>query len=114
MEKGTGLSDFHKAFPDRFFDAGIAEEHAVTFAAGLAFSGKRPVVAVYSTFIQRSIDQVIHDVALQELPVVFAVDRAGFVSDDGKTHQGLFDIALFRPVPYITILAPADASCQYV
>ncbi|MDR2808543.1 MAG: 1-deoxy-D-xylulose-5-phosphate synthase [Spirochaetaceae bacterium] len=110
MEKGTGLSVFHKLFPKRFFDVGIAEEHAVTFAAGLAASGRRPVVALYSTFIQRSVDQVIHDVALQELPVIFAIDRAGFVSDDGKTHQGLFDIALFRSVPSLTILAPANAS----
>jgi 1-deoxy-D-xylulose-5-phosphate synthase len=109
MEKGTGLSAFHKVFPERFFDVGIAEEHAVTFAAGLAASGKRPVVALYSTFIQRSVDQVIHDVALQALPVIFAVDRAGFVSDDGETHQGLFDIALFRPIPSLTILAPAGA-----
>jgi 1-deoxy-D-xylulose-5-phosphate synthase len=107
MEKGTGLSPFKAAFPARFFDVGIAEEHAVTFAAGLATQGIRPVVAVYSTFIQRAVDQVIHDVALQKLPVLFALDRAGFVSDDGETHQGLFDIALFRPIPNMTILAPA-------
>ncbi|MDR2797622.1 MAG: 1-deoxy-D-xylulose-5-phosphate synthase [Treponema sp.] len=107
MEKGTGLSPFKAAFPTRFFDVGIAEEHAVTFAAGLATQGMRPIVAVYSTFIQRAVDQVIHDVALQKLPVLFALDRAGFVSDDGETHQGLFDIALFRPIPNMTILAPA-------
>ncbi|MDR1301423.1 MAG: 1-deoxy-D-xylulose-5-phosphate synthase [Treponema sp.] len=107
MEKGTGLSPFKATFPTRFFDVGIAEEHAVTFAAGLAAQGMRPVVAVYSTFIQRAVDQVIHDVAMQKLPVLFALDRAGFVSDDGETHQGLFDIALFRPVPNMTILAPA-------
>ncbi|MDR2484923.1 MAG: 1-deoxy-D-xylulose-5-phosphate synthase [Treponema sp.] len=107
MEKGTGLSPFKTAFPKRFFDVGIAEEHAVTFAAGLAAQGLRPVVAVYSTFIQRAVDQVIHDVAIQRLPVVFALDRAGFVSDDGETHQGLFDVALFRPIPNMTILAPA-------
>ena len=107
MEKGTGLSPFKVAFPQRFFDVGIAEEHAVTFAAGLAAQGLRPVVAVYSTFIQRAVDQVIHDVAIQRLPVVFALDRAGFVSDDGETHQGLFDVALFRPIPNMTILAPA-------
>jgi 1-deoxy-D-xylulose-5-phosphate synthase len=107
MEKGTGLSPFKTAFPKRFFDVGIAEEHAVTFAAGLAAKGLRPVVAIYSTFIQRAVDQIIHDVALQRLPVTFALDRAGFVSDDGETHQGLFDIALFRPVPNMTILAPA-------
>lgn len=108
MEKGTGLSPFKLAYPKRFFDVGIAEEHAVTFAAGLAAQGLRPVTAIYSTFIQRAIDQVIHDAALQRLPVVFALDRAGFVSDDGETHQGLFDICLFRPVPNMTILAPAS------
>jgi 1-deoxy-D-xylulose-5-phosphate synthase len=107
MEKGTGLPAFRKAFPGRFFDAGIAEEHAVTFAAGLAARGLRPVTAVYSTFIQRSMDQIIHDVALQRLPVIFALDRAGFVDGDGETHQGLFDIALFRAAPGMTILAPA-------
>ncbi|MCL2191499.1 MAG: 1-deoxy-D-xylulose-5-phosphate synthase [Treponema sp.] len=107
MEKGTGLSLVRNAYPGRFFDVGIAESHAVTFAAGLAAQGQRPVVAIYSTFIQRSVDQVIHDVALQNLPVVFALDRCGFVDGDGETHQGLFDIALFRPVPNMTILAPA-------
>jgi len=107
MEKGTGLSLFRNAYPERFFDVGIAESHAVTFAAGLAAQGQRPVAAIYSTFIQRSVDQVIHDVALQNLPVVFALDRCGFVDGDGETHQGLFDIALFRPVPKMTILAPA-------
>ncbi|MDR2101778.1 MAG: 1-deoxy-D-xylulose-5-phosphate synthase [Treponema sp.] len=107
MERGTGLSSFKNAFPGRFFDVGIAEEHGVTFAAGLALQGLRPVVAVYSTFIQRAMDQVIHDVAQQNLPVIFALDRAGFVSDDGETHQGLFDISLFSPVPDMTILAPA-------
>jgi 1-deoxy-D-xylulose-5-phosphate synthase len=109
MEQGTGLSPFRKAYGGRFFDVGIAESHAVTFAAGLAAArGLRPVAAVYSTFIQRSIDQIIHDVALQNLPVIFALDRAGFVGGDGETHQGLFDIALFRTVPRMTILAPAS------
>jgi 1-deoxy-D-xylulose-5-phosphate synthase len=107
MEKGTGLSFFKKCFPRRFFDTGIAEEHTVTLAAALAARGLKPVAAVYSTFIQRAMDQVIHDVCLQRLPVVFALDRAGFVSDDGDTHQGLFDIALFRSAPNMTILAPA-------
>jgi 1-deoxy-D-xylulose-5-phosphate synthase len=107
MEKGTGLSSFKKEFPKRFFDTGIAEEHAITFAAGLAKRGLKPVVALYSTFAQRGVDQVIHDVSLQKLPVVFALDRAGFVSDDGETHQGLFDISLFRSAPGMTILAPA-------
>lgn len=109
MEKGTGLSPFKAQFPRRFFDVGIAEAHAVTFAAGLAAQGLRPVAAVYSTFMQRAMDQVIHDMSLQGLPVIFALDRAGFVSDDGETHQGLFDISLFRSVPGMTILAPAGA-----
>jgi 1-deoxy-D-xylulose-5-phosphate synthase len=109
MEKGTGLAAFKALFPGRFFDAGIAEEHAVTFAAGMAARGLRPVVAIYSTFMQRAVDQVIHDVCLQGLPVIFALDRAGFVPDDGETHQGLFDISLLRSVPGITILAPACA-----
>jgi 1-deoxy-D-xylulose-5-phosphate synthase len=108
MEKGTGLSPFKIRFPKRFFDAGIAEEHAVTFAAGLAARGLRPVVAIYSTFIQRAADQVIHDTSLQGLPVVFALDRSGFVGDDGETHQGLFDISIFRSAPNMTILAPAS------
>ncbi|GHU49648.1 1-deoxy-D-xylulose-5-phosphate synthase [Spirochaetia bacterium] len=107
MEKGTGLTPFHTEFPKRFFDVGIAESHAVTFAAGLAAAGLRPVVVVYSTFIQRAIDQVIHDVSLQQLPVVFALDRAGLVPDDGETHQGIYDISLFRSVPDMRILTPA-------
>jgi 1-deoxy-D-xylulose-5-phosphate synthase len=108
MQTGTGLTSFKGTFPDRFFDTGIAEEHAATFAAGLAARGLRPVVAVYSTFIQRSVDQIIHDAALQNLPVIFALDRAGFVGADGETHQGLFDISLFRSSPNMTILAPAS------
>ncbi|GHV81647.1 1-deoxy-D-xylulose-5-phosphate synthase [Spirochaetia bacterium] len=108
MEKGTGLSPFKAQFPKQFFDVGIAEAHAVTFASGLAAQGLRPVAVIYSTFIQRAMDQVIHDTSLQGLPVIFALDRAGFVSDDGETHQGLFDISLFRTVPGMTILAPAS------
>ncbi len=108
MKTGTGLSAFAENFPNRFFDVGIAEEHAVTFAAGLAAKGLRPVVAVYSTFIQRAVDQVIHDAALQKLSVVFALDRSGFVSMDGETHQGLFDITLFRGTPNMTLLCPAS------
>jgi 1-deoxy-D-xylulose-5-phosphate synthase len=108
MEQGTGLSLFRKAYPGRFFDVGIAEAHAVTFAAGLAARGLRPVTAIYSTFMQRSVDQIIHDVALQNLPVLFVLDHCGFVNGDGETHQGLFDIALFRSVPRMTILAPAS------
>ena len=107
MEEGTGLSPYRKAFPGRFFDVGIAEGHAVTFSAGLAARGLLPVVAVYSTFIQRGVDQVIHDVCLQNLPVIFALDRCGLVGDDGETHQGLYDISLFRPTPGLAILAPA-------
>ncbi|MDR1429792.1 MAG: 1-deoxy-D-xylulose-5-phosphate synthase [Spirochaetaceae bacterium] len=107
MEKGTGLGPFRAEFPGRFFDVGIAEEHAVTFSAGLAARGLRPVTALYSTFMQRAVDQVIHDTALQNNPVIFAVDRSGLVSDDGETHQGLFDMALFRQLPNMTILAPA-------
>ena len=107
MEEGTGLASFKAAFPNRFFDTGIAEEHAVTFAAGLAAGGLRPVVAIYSTFIQRAVDQIIHDVCLQNLPVIFAMDRSGLVSDDGETHQGIFDISIFRSFPNLTILAPA-------
>jgi 1-deoxy-D-xylulose-5-phosphate synthase len=110
MEQGTGLAPFRAAFPDRFFDAGIAEAHAVTFAAALAARGLRPVAALYSTFLQRAADQVIHDAALQRLPVVFAIDRAGFVAGDGATHQGLFDISLLRAVPGMTLLAPASGA----
>ncbi|MBU0927844.1 MAG: 1-deoxy-D-xylulose-5-phosphate synthase [Spirochaetes bacterium] len=109
MSSGTGLSEFHRRYPDRLFDVGIAEEHAVTFAAGMAAGGLRPVVALYSTFLQRAFDQVHHDVALSGLPVVFAVDRAGAVPDDGETHQGLYDIQAFRAVPGMSIVAPASA-----
>jgi 1-deoxy-D-xylulose-5-phosphate synthase len=108
MEQGTGLSLFKKTYPNRFFDVGIAEGHAVTFAAGLAAQGLKPVVAIYSTFIQRAADQAIHDVSLQKLPVVFALDRGGFVGGDGETHQGLFDIALFRMIPSMVMLTPAS------
>ncbi|MBN2051281.1 MAG: 1-deoxy-D-xylulose-5-phosphate synthase [Spirochaetales bacterium] len=108
MAAGTGLSPFQDRFPGRFFDVGIAEQHAVGFAAGLAAGGLRPVAAIYSTFMQRAVDQVIHDVALPNLPVVFMVDRAGIVGEDGETHQGAFDIPLFRSVPNLALLAPAD------
>jgi 1-deoxy-D-xylulose-5-phosphate synthase len=110
MESGVGLRPFKQEFPDRFFDTGIAEEHAVTFAAGLAARGRRPVAAIYSTFMQRAVDQTLHDVCLQNLPVTFALDRSGFVGDDGETHQGLFDIALFRSAPNLAILAPAGGA----
>ncbi|ADN02774.1 1-deoxy-D-xylulose-5-phosphate synthase [Spirochaeta thermophila] len=109
METGTGLAPFRQAFPDRFYDVGIAEQHAVGLAAGLARAGLRPVVALYSTFLQRAIDQVIHDVAIPKLPVVFAIDRAGLVPGDGETHQGIFDVPMLKAVPGMTILMPATA-----
>jgi len=108
MPSGTGLDLFQKEIPDRFFDVGIAEQHAVTFAAGLALEGLRPVVAVYSTFLQRAYDQIIHDVCLTRLPVIFAVDRGGLVGDDGPTHHGAFDLSFFRVVPNLVIMAPKD------
>ncbi|MCX7760134.1 MAG: 1-deoxy-D-xylulose-5-phosphate synthase [Hydrogenothermaceae bacterium] len=108
MKEGSGLVEFAKRFPDRFFDVGIAEQHAATFAGGLALEGFKPVAAYYSTFLQRAYDQVIHDIALQELPVVFAIDRGGLVGDDGPTHHGVFDIAFLRAVPNIVIASPKD------
>lgn len=108
MAAGTSLDKFQQAHPTRFFDVGIAEQHAVTFAAGLAVEGLIPVVAIYSTFLQRAYDQIIHDVCIQNLPVVFCLDRAGLVGDDGKTHQGVFDLAYLRCVPNMTILVPRD------
>lgn len=108
MAGGTGLGPFAKRYPERFFDVGIAEQHAVTLAAGLAAAGFRPVVAIYSTFLQRAYDQVVHDVCLQQLPVVLAVDRAGLVGEDGETHQGLFDLAYLRHIPQMTLMAPKD------
>ncbi|MCK5126558.1 MAG: 1-deoxy-D-xylulose-5-phosphate synthase [candidate division Zixibacteria bacterium] len=108
MAPGTGLNEFADKYPDRFYDVGIAEGHAVCYAAGLAAGGARPVVAIYSTFLQRAYDQIIHDVALQKLPVVFCIDRAGLVGEDGPTHHGTFDISYLRPVPNITIASPSD------
>ena len=108
MEDGTGLKRFHNLYPDRFFDVGIAEEHAVTFAAGLAQAGLRPVFAVYSSFLQRAYDQILHDVCIQKLPVVFAIDRAGLVGSDGETHQGIFDISYLSSIPNMTIMAPKN------
>ena len=108
MPEGTGLGRFAKEFPARFFDVGIAEQHEVTFAAGLAAEGLRPVVAVYSSFLQRAYDQIFHDVCLQNLPVVFAIDRAGVVGSDGPTHHGLFDISYLRHLPNMTLMAPKD------
>ncbi|MBF0109138.1 MAG: 1-deoxy-D-xylulose-5-phosphate synthase [Magnetococcales bacterium] len=108
MPEGTGLGAFHERFPDRFFDVGIAEQHAVTFAAGLACAGHIPVVAIYSTFLQRAFDQVAHDVVLQKLPVVFILDRAGVVGEDGPTHAGFYDLTFLRALPGLTIMSPAD------
>ncbi len=110
MPDGTGLTGFGERFPRRFFDVGIAEQHAVTFACGLAFGGMKPVAAIYSTFMQRAVDQVIHDAALQRAPVVIAMDRAGLVGADGPTHHGAFDIPLFRCIPDLRILAPRDCA----
>jgi 1-deoxy-D-xylulose-5-phosphate synthase len=108
MREGSGMVAFHRRFPDRYFDVGIAEQHAVTFAAGMACEGLKPVVAIYSTFLQRAYDQLIHDVALQNLPVVFAIDRAGLVGADGATHAGAYDIAFIRCIPNMSLACPAD------
>ncbi len=108
MTEGTGLTEFAKAFPKRFYDVGIAEPHAATFAAGLASQGMKPVVAIYSTFLQRAYDEIVHDVCLQNLPVVFAIDRAGIVGEDGATHNGVFDLSYLRHIPNIIVMAPKD------
>ena len=108
MPSGTGLKKFCEVFPDRYFDVGIAEEHAVTFAAGMAAAGKHPFVAIYSTFLQRAYDQIIHDVCLQNLPVTFCIDRAGLVGADGATHHGVFDLSYLRNIPNMSVMAPKD------
>ncbi|MDX2439233.1 MAG: 1-deoxy-D-xylulose-5-phosphate synthase, partial [Desulfobacterales bacterium] len=108
MPEGTGLVKFAEAYPDRFFDVGIAEQHGVTFAAGLATEGFKPVVAIYSTFLQRAYDQILHDVCLEALPVVFAIDRGGIVGEDGATHHGVFDLSYLRSLPNMTVMAPKD------
>lgn len=110
MPDGTGLSRFARKFPARFFNVGIAEQHAVTFAAGLAAAGSRPVVAVYSTFMQRAYDQIVHDVCMQNLPVIFALDRAGVVGEDGPTHHGAYDLSYLRHIPNLTLMVPKDAA----
>jgi 1-deoxy-D-xylulose-5-phosphate synthase len=113
MREGSGLVEFEKNFPKRYYDVGIAEQHAVTFAAGMACEGMKPVVAIYSTFLQRAYDQLIHDVALQDLPVLFALDRAGLVGADGATHAGAYDIPFLRCVPNMLVMTPADeAECR--
>src|SRR5690606_2281499 len=113
MREGSGLVEFEKKFPTRYFDVGIAEQHAVTFAAGLACEGFKPVVAIYSTFLQRAYDQLIHDVALQNLDVTFALDRAGLVGADGATHAGNYDIAYVRCIPNMVVATPSDeAECR--
>ena len=108
MPEGTGLSEFAHSYPDRFFDVGIAEQHAVTFAAGLATEGLRPVVAIYSTFLQRAYDQILHDVCIEAIPVIFAVDRGGIVGEDGATHNGVFDLSYLRSLPNMVVMAPKD------
>ncbi|HEY0268726.1 MAG TPA: 1-deoxy-D-xylulose-5-phosphate synthase, partial [Methyloradius sp.] len=108
MSDGSGLNAFAEAYPKRFFDVGIAEQHALTFAAGMACDGMKPVVAIYSTFLQRAYDQLIHDIALQNLPVVFAIDRAGLVGADGPTHAGSFDISYMRCIPNLILMTPSD------
>jgi 1-deoxy-D-xylulose-5-phosphate synthase len=113
MREGSGMVSFSQQYPHRYHDVGIAEQHAVTFAAGMACEGLKPVVAIYSTFLQRAYDQLIHDVALQNLPVVFALDRAGIVGADGPTHAGMYDIAFTRCIPNMSIACPADeAECR--
>jgi 1-deoxy-D-xylulose-5-phosphate synthase len=108
MPEGTGLDAFRDRYPKRYFDVGLAEEHAVTFAAGLAAEGYRPIVAIYSTFLQRAYDQIEHDVCLQKLPVILCLDRAGLVGEDGPTHHGVFDYSYLRMIPNMTVMAPAD------
>jgi 1-deoxy-D-xylulose-5-phosphate synthase len=108
MPEGTGMDLFRDRFPERYFDVGLAEQHAVTFAGGLACEGLRPVVAIYSTFLQRAYDQIEHDICIQNLPVVFCLDRAGLVGEDGPTHHGVFDYSYLRMLPNITVMAPAD------
>src|SRR2546430_11070430 len=110
MPSGTGTGRFQKKWPGRFFDVGIAEAHATTFAAGLATQGIRPVLAIYSTFLQRAYDSIIHDIAIQQLPVIFCLDRAGMVGEDGQTHMGLYDIAYLLAVPNLTVTAPKDGA----
>ena len=110
MREGSGLVEFEENFPDRFFDVGIAEQHSVTLAAGLASGGLKPIVAIYSTFLQRAYDQLIHDVNLQKLDVLFAIDRAGLVGADGETHHGIYDISFMRILPKIVIMTPSNES----
>ena len=106
MQEGTALTGFAKQFPQRFFDVGIAEQHAITFAGGLASAGMLPVCAIYSSFLQRGFDQIIHDAAIQKVKVVLAVDRAGVVGEDGETHQGIFDVPFLNSIPNVTIYYP--------
>jgi 1-deoxy-D-xylulose-5-phosphate synthase len=108
MPEGTGLAGFAEIYPDRFFDVGIAEQHGVTFAAGMAAEGLKPVIAIYSTFLQRAYDQVLHDVCIDGLPVIFAIDRGGIVGEDGATHHGLFDLSYLRSLPNMVVMAPGD------
>ena len=114
MPSGTGIDLFEKEFPDRTFDVGLAEQHAVTFAAGLAADGMKPFTTIYSTFLQRAFDQIVHDVALQNLPVRFAMDRAGYVGADGQTHCGAFDIAYLACLPNMIVMAPSDEALSLI
>ena len=108
MKEGSGMVNFEKKYPDRFYDVAIAEQHAVTFGAGLALGGMKPVVAIYSTFLQRAYDQLIHDVCLENIDVTFALDRAGIVGEDGPTHSGSFDVSFMRCIPNLVIAIPSD------
>ncbi len=108
MSEGSGMNDFAEKYPDKFYDVAIAEQHSMTFAAGLAKEGKKPILAIYSTFLQRAYDQLIHDVALQKLDVTLAIDRAGFVGGDGATHAGIFDVSFLRCIPNMIIMSPSD------
>ena len=113
MREGSGLVEFSKKFPDRYYDVAIAEQHSVSLAAGMACEGLKPVVAIYSTFLQRAYDQLIHDVALQNLNVLFAIDRAGLVGADGPTHQGAFDISYLRCIPNMVIMTPSNENVTW-
>ncbi|MDW3170847.1 1-deoxy-D-xylulose-5-phosphate synthase, partial [Vibrio sp. Y184] len=108
MREGSGMVRFSKEYPDQYFDVAIAEQHAVTLATGMAIAGDHPIVAIYSTFLQRGYDQLIHDIAIMDLPVMFAIDRAGLVGADGQTHQGAFDLSFMRCIPNMVIMAPSD------
>ena len=110
MREGSGLVDFEKKYPERYFDVGIAEQHAVTLAGGMSCGGLKPIIAIYSTFLQRAYDQLIHDIVVQDLDILLAIDRAGIVGADGETHQGIYDISFLRILPKIVLMTPSDES----